>query len=232
MTTVDAPIDFEPTHTLSSGVAMIPKDYDRDQDSFEEITEGMRSGFHSFYNSHLRFLLLLLTVLVVSPLLVYGGIQVIHSHPPQILEALVTTSGVQMMSTQELTVSVAAEKRTVYWLGPITGDKYIDNIAKTGIDQISYLPENSTRPDSGQFDLRVTTYGNQDIYKAQPHLAAGGAEKTVTNAFGTKVQYDPALPNRTIVQFGSKPEIVVIDYPTFQSESSLIDTAQTLAKIG
>ncbi len=225
--TVRASLDYESSSSNVSHSVKMPISNDQD----EEFGEQERSGFLGFYDSHRLSLLVLLTVIVLSPLAVYVGIQIGDSHPPQILKPLMTTTGVKTMSASELVASIAKEKRTVYWLGPITGDKYSDNIAKTGIDQISYLPENSVQSDSSQYDLRVTTYGNLAIYNAQTHPTVVGSEKSVTNNFGTKVQYDPALPNYTIIQFASKPEIVVIEYSAFQSESTLVDTAQTLALV-
>ena len=196
-----------------------------------EFYDSERSGFAGFYDDHQVSILLLIAIVIMSPFLVYGGMQILKSHPPQVLKVLVSTSGVQMMSTEELTTSVAAENRTVYWLGPITGDKYVDNSAKNGIDQISYLAENVTHLDTSQFDLRVTTYGNQSLYDAQPHPRAGKTEKTVTNTFGTQVTFDPANPNQAIVRFALKPEIIVVDYPTAQSEATITDNAQTLVRL-
>ncbi len=225
--TVRASLDYESSGSDVSHSVKMPLNNDRD----EEFGEQERSGFLGFYDSHRLSLLVLVTVILLSPIAVYTGIQLGDSHPPQILKPLVTTSGVKTMSASELIASITNEKRTVYWLGPITGDKYSDNIAETGIDQISYIPENSVQSDSSQYDLRVTTYGNLQIYSAQTHPAVVGSEKSVTNTFGTKIQYDPALPNYTMIKFASKPEIVVIEYSAFQSESTLIDTAQTLTLV-
>ncbi len=224
MTTFDTSTDLESQWSQDSNVR-------NENSEIDEFYDEERSGFAGFFDAHQAALLLLLAVILLSPLLVYGGMQIDKSHPPQVLQALVSTSGVQMMTAEELTASVAAEKRTVYWMGPITGDKYVDNSAKNGIDQISYLSANVTHLDTSEFDLRVTTYGNQHLYDAQPHSPASKAEKTATNSFGTQVKYDPTNPNQAIVRFASKPQIIVIDYPTAQSEASIVDNAQILVRL-
>jgi hypothetical protein len=174
---------------------------------------------------------LLLVGAVIGSLLVFGGVQVANSRDPATSKQIVVASGAQTMSAHELIQSVKAKGRTVYWLNARQGDSYLNNSSTSGIDHISYRPEGSNISNLNQFDVMIGTYRDYSTYLAQPHPFLGALGRTVTLSNGGTLTYNQMSPDRALVAFPDKPEIVVLNYPTTQGLSTLINDAQKLVPI-
>ena len=141
------------------------------------------------------------------------------------------TSGARTVTAAELVRSVKMRNRSAYWINARAGDIYTDNSSQIGIDQISYLPKSASPSNLSQFDLRISTYANAATYDAQLHPLAGIDNITVTTANGVNIEYNKASLDHAYVTFAKKPEIVIVDYPTLQSISTLINDAKRLVLV-
>jgi nitrate reductase NapE component len=219
VTTFDASLDYWSDRDVVPSVKSRAQEYV----AFDTHEEGRksRSGFLSF---------LLLNILL-WPILVFVGLQVSASHSPGALKSLMTSAGVQSMTANQLVATVKHQGRTVFWLNAKQGDSYSNSSSTPGVDHISYRPAGSNISNLNQFDVMIGTYRDFSTYLAQPHPFLGVLGRTVTLSTGGTLTYNQKSPNRAIVAFAAKPEIVVLDYPSTQGLSTLINDAQNLVPI-
>ena len=191
-------------------------------------SETIASKEHTKRNHFLRFLLI---NILVWPLLTFIGLQVSQSHSPAVSKSLLKTSGAQAMTAEELTAIVQAQGRPIFWLGRLSGDTYSENSTVSGVDVITYFPENATPQSQSRLDFVIRTYGNSKIFNVQLHPLSGTADKTVENVGGITVIYNPASPDHSVITFKNRPQVIAMAYPEFQKISTLIADAQNLIPI-
>jgi len=179
----------------------------------------------------MRFLGFLLLNILIWPVVVYVGLQISASHSPQIIQTMMKKSGAQSMTADQLIATVSAQNRPVFWLSRLSGDMYSDNTTVNGVDVISYLPHGANPAYLNQLDLVIKTYRDANVYNMQLHPLAGGSGTVVENVGNISVTYSPASPDHSIVTFKDRPQIVAIDYPSFQGLSTLVMDAQNLEPI-
>lgn len=178
-----------------------------------------------------RFLRFILANLLVWPVIAFIGFQVVDSHKPAVSKALLKTSGAQSMSADELTSIVKGQDRPIFWLGRLSGDTYSENSTVSGVDVITYLPENATPQSARQLDLVIKTYRDSNVFNVQLHPLSGTADTTVENVGGVTVTYNPASPDHSVVTFKDRTQVVSLTYPAFQTISTLVMDAQNLDSI-
>lgn len=240
MTTYDASLDYWSAHSTrptqeyaSNSIAdeMVEVDDINEIVSLEELTFDRPSAIRRFNGSHPGFIWFLLANVLVTPLLVYAGFQIVASHPPTVLNALMISSGAQSMSAGDLVTLVKSEDKLAYWIKPVPGDTYTKNSTQDGVNSISYIPSDAKLSDLNQVNLTIKTYRNIAVYNAQLQPLSAANDTTITTATGANVQYSKASLNRMIVSFTHKPEIVVVQYPTVQNVTTLVRDAKSLVPI-
>lgn len=182
-------------------------------------------------HSRNRYLIFLLMNLLIWPIAVFIGFQISHSQSPSVSPALLVTSGAQAMNADKLVATVISQGRPVFWLNRLSGDTYSENSAAPGVDVITYLPENSTPQFQSQLDLVITTFKDSNLYNVQLRPLSATEDTTVENVGGISVTYNPASPDHSVITFKSRPQVVAITYPAFQSVSTLVMDAQNLEPI-
>jgi hypothetical protein len=197
-------------------------------EAIEAVDQRIRADRRRARNHFLRFVL---ANLLVWPLIAFIGFQVMDSHKPEVSRALLKTSGAQSMSADELTSIVKGQERPIFWLGRLSGDTYAENSTMSGVDVITYLPENETPQSARQLDLVIKTYRDSKVFNVQLRPLSGTADTTVENVGGVTVTYNPASPDHSVVTFKDRPQVVALTYPAFQTISTLVMDAQNLASI-
>lgn len=241
MTTYDASLDYRSVGNTRSVVANATKvvakeDFRVDElneiVSLEELIFNKPRSASGFRQTHPRFLWFVLVNIILSPLLVYAGFQIVNSHPPMVLNALMISSGSQTISAADLVTLVKSEHKLAYWINPVAGDSYSNNSTAEGVNSISYMPSGARPKDLIQVSLTIKTYKDIAVYNEQLRPLAGPNETVITAANGTNVEYNEGLPDRMIVSFPRKPEIVVVQYPTTQNVTVFMRDAASLTLIG
>lgn len=234
MTTYDASHDYRSSIPARLATASVKEDSDSDLNEIisleeeifgEEVIDSERRGQR---RSFLGFLLL---NVLIWPVIVYVGLQISAAHSPAVTKSLMKSSGVQAMSADQLVATVKGQGRPVFWLGRLSGDKYSQNTTVSGVDLISYLPDNANPMYLNQLDLVIKTYKDLNVYNTQLHQLFAGSGTVVENAGRVTVTFRPTSPDHSVVTFKDRPEVVAIDYPGFQNISTLVNDAQNLAPI-
>lgn len=184
----------------------------------------------NYEKSHPHFLRYIAVDAVVSIALILTGFHFFVSNTALATEDLIN-SGITVMSVDELIKDVKAGNANVYWLGPIPGYTYTDDDLQFGTNFITYLPPHSDPNNINQLKLTVKTYRNMAVYKGLLHPLMGSNARKIVDANGTSVEFNEAAPEREIVIFKGKPEIVVIRYPTWQPATTLMKNAENLRLI-
>ena len=135
------------------------------------------------------------------------------------------------MSADELTSIVKGQDRPIFWFGRLSGDTYAENSTVSGVDVITYLPENETPQSARQLDLVIKSYRDSKVFNVQLRPLSGTADTTVENVGGVTVTYNPASPDHSVVTFKDRPQVVALTYPGFQTISTLVMDAQNLDSI-
>lgn len=225
MTTFDASQDYWSGISTRLGRSSFQVEMD---EAIAAVDQRIRADRRQARNRFLRFVL---ANLLVWPIIAFIGFQVMDSHRPAVSKALLKTSGAQSMSADELTSIVREQERPIFWLGRLSGDTYSENSTVSGVDVITYLPENATPQTARQLDLVIKTYRNSNIFNVQLHPLSGTADTTVENVGGVTVTYNPASPDHSVVTFKNRPQVVSLTYPAFQTISTLVMDAQNLDSI-
>jgi len=240
MTIYDASLDYWSVGNTRSAVAdatnvVVEEDFGVNAINeivlLEELTFNKLPSSGRFRESHPGFLWFVLANIFITPLLVYAGFQIVNSHPPTVLNALMISSGSQTISAADLVTLVRSEHKLAYWISPVAGDSYSNNSTEEGVNSVSYMPSGMRPKDLSQVSLTIKTYKDIAVYNKQLQPLAGPNETVITTANGTNVEYDEGLPNRMIVSFPRKPEIVVVQYPTTQNVTILMRDAANLTPI-
>ncbi len=234
MSTYDASLDYRsafPTRPAETYAPVETVNELREIISLEEKTYGADFVDSDRRAGRMRFLGFFVLNVLLWPAVVYVGLQISASHPPQVVQALLKTSGVQHMTADQLIATVASQGRPVFWLNRLSGDTYSHNSTVNGVDVISYIPTGANPAHLNHLDLVVKTYRDSSIYNVQLRPLAGGSDTVVKNVGNVSVTYSPASPNHSIVTFKDRPQIVAIDYPAFQDVSTLVMDAQNLTPI-
>jgi hypothetical protein len=108
---------------------------------------------------------------------------------------------------------------------------YTNNALTDGVDQITYRPEGSDISNLRLFHVIIGTYRDYSNYEAQPHTFMGTNSGTLSLNNGATLTYDQASPDRIVIAFSDRPEIVVLNYPMAQALPTLITDAQNLVPI-
>lgn len=225
MTTFDASQDYWSGISTRLGRSSFQVEMD---EAIAAVDQRIRADRSRARNRFLRFVL---ANLLVWPIVAFIGFQVMDSHKPAVSKALLKTSGAQSMSADELTSIVRGQARPIFWLGRLSGDTYSENSTVSGVDVITYLPENATPQTASQLDLVIKTYRDSNIFIVQLHPLSGTADTTVENVGGVTVTYNPASPDHSVITFKNRPQIVSLTYPAFQTISTLVMDAQNLDSI-
>lgn len=211
--------------------AMIKEDEIKEIVSLEDITFDKPPASYRFTDTHPRFLRFLLLNIIVVPILIYAAFLISGSHPPELVDEAMISSGAQAMSANNLVALVKSGNQLAYWINPVPGDTYANNSTKNGVDSISYIPAGAKTEDGSGVTTTINTYKDISVYNAELQPLAGAGEMTIPTATGVTVEYNVNTPNRMIVSFAHKPEIVVINYPSKQDVSTLLRDAENLVPI-
>jgi hypothetical protein len=218
MTTFDASLDYQ-----SACAVPLVKPRAKEYAAFD-TREGGRKSRSSF----LRFLLL---NIILWPVLVFVGLQISASHSPGAVKLLMTSTGVQSMTADQLVATVKNQGRSVFWLNPISDDTYSDTTVTSGVDMISYRPEGTVSQNVDQSDLVIKTYRDSASYDARFHHVEESALLSVETLRGIKISYNPSDLHHVVIYFNNRPQVVLIEYPNIQKVSTLINDAQNLVLI-
>lgn len=225
MTTYDASRDYRSGSPMRLGSSSFQVEID---EAIEAVGQRIRADRRQDRNRFLRFILI---NLLAWPIVMFVGFQITQSHTPSVSKTLLVTSGAQSMSADKLVATVVSQGRPVFWLNRLSGDTYSENSATPGVDVVTYLPENATPKFASQLDLVIKTYTDSNVYNAQLRPLSATADTTVENVGGVSVTYNPASPDHSVITFKSRPQVVAITYPGFQSISTLVMDAQNLEPI-
>jgi len=181
--------------------------------------------------AHPRFKWYLALDALLTTVLIYGGVAYAVQPPSHDRTSQLEHGGVVAMSSTGLIDHVESENMISYWLGPISGYRYAPNCVVAHAMLVTYLAKNSKIDDPNQANLTVRTYNNLEIYNVMLHPLENPNASIVDTEAGVTVHFNTAAMNYEIVTFEGKPEIVVVNYPTWQLATTLMKNAQALKKI-
>ena len=141
---------------------------------------------------------------------------------------LAQNSGLVAMRATEIASHVREGGVPVYWLGPISGSLYAPNWQTPHVKTVTYLP-------NGQSDIsalgtplvRVVTFSSIQAYQANNPLYADDTSKGI-DSHGNTYFYDAQFMNSEKIVFKDRPEVIEIDYPSWQSASTMAENADKL----
>ena len=163
---------------------------------------------------------------LISVVLVVVGFQLFSSsESSNPFEQLLERSGGFGMSADKLIDRVKADDGDAYWLGPISGMTNTVGRSVDGVEVVSYLVKGVGNQDSGQSKLTVETFESPEVYAAHVHALTGAETKMEVVEKGMTVQFDTSSLNAMTVRLTGAPEIVVVNYPTKQDQSQLLQDA-------
>jgi len=162
----------------------------------------------------------------LSSALIFAGFQSAASRG--LTKNALIDSEVVLISADQLVSHTKGDSGSVYWLGPVTGDVYSDNDNQAGVDLVSYWPKGSNPTTATLPTMTIATYDNSAVYATYVHpLSDAKTTKTVVVS-GRTVRFSTDSMNHEIVTFSGKPEIVEINYPTWQTAQTLTKNAENL----
>lgn len=225
MTTYDASIDYQTDGTKPFKKFASPAESD-----YVKTTDGERiiRGNHKSRNRFLKFLLL---NALIWPMIAYIGYQISESHAPEISETAIAASGIRALTAEQLAATVMDQRRPVFWLGRLSGDKYSENTTESGVDAVSYLPQGVEPTNYSQLGLVIKTYRDAKLFNTQLRPLSVSSGLVFENVGSITVSYDPQSLDHSVVTFKDRPQIVAISYPGFQNASTLVMDAQNLTPI-
>ncbi|HEX7405815.1 MAG TPA: hypothetical protein VF307_07825 [Candidatus Nanopelagicaceae bacterium] len=183
---------------------------------------------HKYNHEHPRYKWYLLMDAVLTSLLMYGGVA-FASQPTSILRSVqLMKVGAVSMSLTEMTDHFKDGNKTAYWLGPMSSTKYtyVDN--STSRIAMTYWPLNSNTDLMDQSKFTIETFMDPVAYATSLYPLADPNSAKIVTANGTTVEFNQASLNYEIVTFKDKAEVVVINYPTWQLETTLMNNAEAL----
>lgn len=182
--------------------------------------------FSRYRRSHPHLIRNLSLDVVLSLVIGFVGFQLVDHRTSATDRA--EDSRVIAMSSDKLIALVKKHRDPVYWLGPISGNKYSFNQNADDVDIVSYLPKGSSLSNVNQRKLTVKTYKTLEAYATHIHPLVGANSTKFVTAKGNTVESDEALMDVETVTLSGRPEIVVIRYPTMQTAETLIKNADEL----
>lgn len=166
--------------------------------------------------------------MVLTSLLVFGGFAFASQPASSSQTTQLQHFGAVAMSSTELTNHIQAGNTMAYWLGPISGYKYthIDN--SLSVITVTYWAKDADINFATESKLTITTYDNIGAYTTSVHPLEDPNTAKIVSASGTTVRFDEAAMNYEIVTFKGKPEIIVVNYSTWQLAMTLMKNAEAL----
>ena len=202
------------------------------QAKIEEVIASVDRKLHEIRReARNRFLRFLILNALIWPMLAFIGLQVSEANQSTHSKMYLATSGTQTMNANQLIKVVGDQDRTVFWLKALSGDTYTDNATRSGLDVISYIPENTSPKLLDKWDLVIKTYRDQRAFRSAVHPFSGFGSTIVESLGAITVSYNTTSPNRVVVSFRDRPQIVTMRYPDFQSGTRLIRDAKSLEPI-
>jgi hypothetical protein len=181
----------------------------------------------------LGFLLFLAVDALLSMMLVVGIFQFLHhrefsAHHRRELEH----AGVLSMNYRQLFNHIGDERRTVYWLGPITGARYtVDDLTPHQVT-VTYIRINENLYDADQIKRTVQTFENMhEFQRFEGAFMDTSRLVEVTTNLDRKVVYDSRVLNTEIVTFPDAPEVVVVSYVSVKTKNELVANADRLSPV-
>jgi len=186
---------------------------------------------YKYNHAHPRFKWYLLMDAVLTSLLIYGGV-VFASQPASILRSVhLMKVGAASLSLTQMTDHFKDGNKTAYWLGPMSSTKYTHVDNSNSRIAITYWPLNSNTDVMAQSKFTIETFMDPLAYATSLHPLADPNSAKIVTANGTTVEFNQASLNYEKVTFKNEPEIVIIDYPTWQLETTLMNNAEALKKV-
>ncbi|HUX65700.1 MAG TPA: hypothetical protein VMV42_01000 [archaeon] len=186
----------------------------------------LRTNYHK---SHPHFILYLGIDAVLSGILIAGGF---HFLGPSSWVAhekfMLAHPGVIPMPLDDLLDYVNREPESIYWLGPVAGDKYTLHRAKGDGAVITYFPDGPSPANVNHPKETIETYKNLAAYKTDVHPLMGANSLKFVTSSGATVEFNKGSTYYENVTFKDKPEIVIISYPSSQLATTLIKNANNL----
>ena len=201
------------------------------QAKMDEVIDSGRELRQIKHKAHNRFLRFLIVNALIWPMLAFVGLRMSEANQGVHSKADLATSGAQALTVNQLIKVIGDQNRIVFWLKALSGDSYTENSTRQGVDVISYLPENTNPKLLDKWDLVIKTYRDKRAFDSTVHPYSGIRPTIVETLGAITVSYDATTPNRAVVSFRDRPQIVTIRYPDFQSRATLIQDAQSLEPI-
>lgn len=186
----------------------------------------------NYSHSHPHFVLYLFFDVVVSVVLIFGGIifssaQASSSYNYMMLQH----SGVIPMSYGQLINHIRKDDRTTYWLGYSEGDTYTPDCIVPEVTTITYLPK-GVLPNQGVSEKIVQTFSSKTAFLAINKSLDYRTNFTQINRLDGR-QIILSKSNKTFaeVSFKNRSQVVLITYPKPEPISVLILAAEALVSV-
>lgn len=180
-----------------------------------------------FQRSNPHAILYLALDAVISVTLVFGGYQLLGSHPTAIESK--EKMEVSAVSSRAMIALATREKMDAYWLGPVSGYSYTLNDQQRGIVDIFYWPASTGNRDAKDFLYEVKTYKDRKTWDAHTHtILAIANTSTIEVKKGLSIKINRSSMKGVIATYADKAEILAIAYPTPQTLDSMIKNVESL----
>lgn len=184
-----------------------------------------------YHRAHPHFLFYLALDCLVTASVVFGGFQIATAMSPKDLQlTLLENAGGKVLTLDEITEHVSAEKKIVYWLGAKTDYTYTPNYILGDVVTIMYLPKAADLHHINHPKLSVQTYDDMNSYVS--HLFGynppPNTRITMQSTEGNTVEFDGTSMQSETVTFLDDPHVVVINYPTKQTPNTMLKNADRL----
>jgi len=162
--------------------------------------EPVSSGIsHKGKKRKLLFFVMSFVLLIVLGFLVF--VLISHSHGTSDLKKI---QGKVALSEQELRDVVKVKHLTVYWAGPVDGDKYVLVAQKTGQAVVRYLPGGRGLLDTTDTFRVIATYVQKSAFSTTQTAGAQDGNVGFTNVDGNSVFYVKARPTNVYMGIAGK----------------------------
>jgi len=190
----------------------------------EEIT------VYRYNRAHPHFKWFLGLDALLATFLIFGGFAFASQPASSFQTTQLQHAGAVAMSSSEFTNHVHAYNIMAYWLGPISGYKYTHVDNSLSVITVTYWTKNADINFATESKLTVATYENIEAYTTTVHPLEDPNTVKIVSASGTTVRFSEAAiaMNYEIVTFKGKPEIIVVNYSTWQLATTLMKNAEAL----
>lgn len=142
------------------------------------------------------------SVVIVIMALVFGAFY-LGTHRSQASDAQ-KMQGTVALSERALRNVVIAQHLTVYWIGPVSGDKYTLFIPRSGAAVVRYLPPGSIITDTSPTFRLVATYNQANAFALASAAIAQKTNLGFLNIDGNAVYYVKTRPTNVFVGLKGK----------------------------